>query len=507
MKKLVTFILALLVCVNASAADHSQWQFTLQYDQNGIRIIDGSIAVGKKFPSLPGMKSAIETQKASVVWYQNAQVIHREVVEIPFGNRYTEGGKASLTSGVTTVRVAGPDKADSVTIELLGVATRFGVPVQGASFTQPLKLWYDIPNKARTRSGVASLQKILDTGPDANRFVIVIMGDGYLASDVSSGKFGSDAQTIISYLQSVSPWDELLKVTNIYVANVESNQAGADDPSVPTTVDTYFNTSFGVNGIDRLLAPDSTGEARAFAAADAAAGVGGWDAVLIIVNTTKYGGSGGTVGTISMHTLAPEIAIHEFGHTIGGLADEYDDAYPGFPETITEPNADTNGASPKWVGWLTPGIPLPTPEDDMYGTVIGAFEGARYKTTGVYRPKLNCKMKALGVDFCEVCKEAIVQSVLKQIPAVEGVSPANTAKVTIPLLRGKTFQILSSPFGTTNASWKLCGKRQSKKSRKFKVTYGKMTKNRCALVATPELDSSLLQEPVVLPTVKWSLKK
>ena len=40
---------------------------------------------------------------------------------------------------------------------------------------------------------------------------------------------------------------------------------------------------------------------------------------------------------------------------------------------------------------------------------VGAYEGAYYYATGVWRPTLNCLMKSLGQQFCPVCREAIVK--------------------------------------------------------------------------------------------------
>ena len=45
--------------------------------------------------------------------------------------------------------------------------------------------------------------------------------------------------------------------------------------------------------------------------------------MLVVVNSTIYGGSGGGVGTYSLANGATEIGIHEMGHTAFGLADEY----------------------------------------------------------------------------------------------------------------------------------------------------------------------------------------
>ena len=45
--------------------------------------------------------------------------------------------------------------------------------------------------------------------------------------------------------------------------------------------------------------------------------------MILVVNSTVYGGSGGSVGTYSLASGATEIAIHEMGHTAFGFADEY----------------------------------------------------------------------------------------------------------------------------------------------------------------------------------------
>ena len=48
------------------------------------------------------------------------------------------------------------------------------------------------------------------------------------------------------------------------------------------------------------------------------------------------------MAVFSVHASAPLIAEHEFGHSFAGLADEYEDAYPGYPACsgdCPEPNA------------------------------------------------------------------------------------------------------------------------------------------------------------------------
>jgi hypothetical protein len=38
---------------------------------------------------------------------------------------------------------------------------------------------------------------------------------------------------------------------------------------------------------------------------------------------------------------------------------------------------------------------------------VGAFEGAGYYHSAIYRGQYNCRMRALGNPFCEVCKQVI----------------------------------------------------------------------------------------------------
>jgi hypothetical protein len=48
--------------------------------------------------------------------------------------------------------------------------------------------------------------------------------------------------------------------------------------------------------------------------------------------------------------------------------------------------------------------------EDTYFGRVGAFEGAGYASTGMYRPELDCIMFSKSApDFCRVCKEAMVK--------------------------------------------------------------------------------------------------
>jgi len=113
---------------------------------------------------------------------------------------------------------------------------------------------------------------------------------------------------------------------------------------------------------------------------------------------------------------------------LANLGDEYTNSYPGFPD-IEEPNTtrETNRTAIKWNAWISTNTPVPTPPTSQYADVVGLFEGAHYHTNGWYRPRLNCRMKTPFTGFfCEVCSEALVLSLYRQVRPIDFFTPAAT---------------------------------------------------------------------------------
>jgi len=277
----------------------------------------------------------------------------------------------------------------------------------------------------------AVVKSRLMTGPAANRVDFLIMGDGYTAAQ--SAQFNTDATNVASQFFSISPYSIYQNYFNIYSLFTASTQSGADhppydascgysdpnccgdstmlsDPLQGQMVNTAFDGRFCAYWTHRLLVVD---DSKVMAAA---AAMPDWDTILVIVNDATYGGSGGTPTVISMHSTAAQIAHHEFGHSFVNLADEYESAYPGYPSCsdITAPACESNVTDVsnrpqiKWNPWILSTTPIPTPEDLVYDGLVGLFEGARYLTTGMYRPGLSCIMRALGAPFCQVPSQSFV---------------------------------------------------------------------------------------------------
>ena len=114
--------------------------------------------------------------------------------------------------------------------------------------------------------------------------------------------------------------------------------------------------------------------------------------------------------------------VHEFGHSFGGLADEYfysDAPSPLYPydKEPWEPNISTLvDFDSKWKDMVPAGTPVPTPakkSGDEIFTAVGVYEGAGYTSKGIYRPVTECRMKINEAPaFCPVCQRALERLIL-----------------------------------------------------------------------------------------------
>lgn len=254
-----------------------------------------------------------------------------------------------------------------------------------------------------------------------NRIDLVIVGDGYTAAQQST--FHAHAAFAMSTMFTQQPFATYAPLFLIHEIEVISIESGVDnDPTQGILKNTALDMAFWCNGIERLLCVNVN---KAYNAASAAPDV---DLVLALANSTKYGGAGYTTSDLATSSggngAAPEIAIHEFGHSLGNLADEY--TYGG-PVNYTGPEpsavnvstlnaAAMAAAGTKWAAWLGTNNPA-------YDGLCSTFEGGMYSETGIYRPSNNSKMRALGRPFNHPSAEALIIEIYKLVRPIDDATP------------------------------------------------------------------------------------
>ena len=255
----------------------------------------------------------------------------------------------------------------------------------------------------------AEVTKIHGDRTPSDAFDLVFVGDGYTTDDLAT--YSANVKSKWDELSAVEPFATYKQYFNVWQVNVISTESGVDhDPTRGLLKDTALDMGFWCQGRDanteRLLCVNET-KAKEFAALAPEA-----DQVIALGNTTKYGGAGGSVATASgSNAQAGQIAIHELGHSIGGLADEYD--YPYLDYTGAEPreiNVTKDPTGAKWGEYL--GQPSPD------GGVIAPVEGARYYKTGLYRPTANSIMRTLGKQFNSIGRDAMIKAFKAKIPSL-----------------------------------------------------------------------------------------
>jgi hypothetical protein len=298
----------------------------------------------------------------------------------------------------------------ALTVAALALFTQ--VPAGGAA---PAMEWREVFNEdgsitqTLTKKAPAEVTKIYGDRDPSDAFDLVFVGDGYTADDMAT--YAANVQSKWAELSAVQPFAAYKQYFNVWQVNVISAESGVDhDPTKGVLKDTALDMGFWCQGRDpdteRLLCVN---EAKATEYAALAPQV---DQVIALGNTSKYGGAGGGVATASgSNAQAGQIAVHELGHSIGGLADEYD--YPYLAYTGTEPyeiNVTKDPTGAKWGAYL--GQPSPD------GGVVAPIEGARYYKTGLYRPTANSIMRTLGKEYNSIGRDAMIKAFKTKIPSL-----------------------------------------------------------------------------------------
>lgn len=248
------------------------------------------------------------------------------------------------------------------------------------------------------------------SGPADRCIDIAIIGEGYTREEADT--FISQARRATDALFRHEPFASMANRFNVRAVVIPSPESGVSVPRLGQWVDTPFASHFSTFYSNRYLtSPAPT------AIHDALVGIP-YEHIIVLANTSEYGG-GGIFNSYTLTAggaeLMEPVVVHEFGHSFGGLGDEYfyeaeqnDTFYPAGIEPWS-PNITTLVDFPsKWEHLIPDGTPIPTPAADADKYPIGLYEGGGYSSHGVWRPADRCRMRDNAwPGFCPACEEAL----------------------------------------------------------------------------------------------------
>lgn len=295
------------------------------------------------------------------------------------------------------------------------------------------------------------LMALHQSGPPARKFDLLLIGDGYTAAE--RGRFEADARRLMKALFQAEPWRSRQGDVNVWGLCPPSEQSGVSRPSTGVHRRSRVGATYDAFGSERYVLSFENRSLRDVAS------FAPYDAMAIIVNGETYGGGGifNLYATVAARSKWAEyIFVHELGHSVAALADEYftsDTAYLPAEGRVEpwEPNVTHDPKAAKWADLVLPGTPLPTPWPKAEFTVrakeiqdqrkairkrngpeqemdqlfalqqgeetallsplngpVGAFEGANYEPAGTFRSQADCIMFSRDkVPFCAVCRRTL----------------------------------------------------------------------------------------------------
>jgi hypothetical protein len=284
-------------------------------------------------------------------------------------------------------------------------------------------------------------ETIVNNGNSQNRLDIAILGDGYTAGQLQ--KYKNDAHNLVQGFFGQTPFLEYQTYFNVHRIDVVSNQSGADHPerTPPFFVDTALDAAYNCLGIQRLICIDSLKVHNIVSNTLTPAQS---DLVFVVVNDPEYGGSGGTFAVTSTNGAVIELILHEEGHSLGLLADEYGGPPPPTCENTIEPTAvnatkQTIRSLIKWNHWIDPATPIPTTSTSL--GVPGLYEGAKYCDSGLFRPTFASKMRSQGFPFEQINSEQLIKRVYNFVSPLDSSTPSSNG---VNLIKGQMQQFTAS---------------------------------------------------------------
>lgn len=257
---------------------------------------------------------------------------------------------------------------------------------------------------------------LLNNGPSNNRVDLIFLGEGFSEREMSNYTY--DVERLTGAIFTYAPFSQYKTYFNVHRLDLVSPQSGVSGPN--QVVSNVFNSYVGCNNIDRKICSDINKVVRY---SDLAPGN---DNRIVLLNTGVHAGTGYYSGTAFVavgSAYAPIMVVHEMGHTLAKVTDEYVDTWdepftgqePAYPNASIYNKYAMLSRRTKWFRWFG--------EWD-----VDTFEGAYYQQKGVYRPTENSIMNTLtGANYGPVNTEAMIVRIYRDfVRPIDDYSPKET---------------------------------------------------------------------------------
>ena len=306
------------------------------------------------------------------------------------------------------------------------------------------------------RSFVKDVQTLVNSGPPATCFDVVILGDGFTEADLSL--FNTRALEIANALMTIPPFSTMAASINIHAVRVVSDESGITDCPTATIRRTFFEMRGNFNGEGFPGFVGTHVPERIYLAAEWIAPREELEVFLMLVNCSIDGGCAFPDLQLACATMgtpmpkAANIAAHEMAHAVARVCEEYiscvdHDPMFVYPNQGTEQEKQADTIS--WKGLATaaeldgnnafravhvlgdpfdinnePIVALPL--SGMLGLYWGCQDGdpdiagpaecdpyQDPRGALFYRPMARCKMRRSFLPFCRVCETKIAEAIVQ----------------------------------------------------------------------------------------------
>lgn len=242
---------------------------------------------------------------------------------------------------------------------------------------------------------------------------VVILAEGYTPEEMDI--FIEDANITATEILSYEPFKSYADKFNFIAVLSPSVDSSVSVPQEEAWRTTAVGSNFMTFYMDRYLTSSNVYDMY-----DLTTNIP-CEHLIILANTDTYGGGGiynSYTLTTAHHVAFRPVVVHEFGHSFGGLGDEYfyattdnNDEMHSLTHEPWEPNITTLvDFESKWADMVEEGVEIPTEvtKERTENYTVGVYEGGGYRAKGIYRPTDVCRMRNNTAErFCPVCERAI----------------------------------------------------------------------------------------------------